>query len=114
LTNKDKIMNSSDIHDLVVVEEFVIAKKPVPEGKSYVIRIDADKYTVHKHKLSGTEILALAAKTTSEWKLYLHRPGRPPERVAPDQEVNLREHQVTHFSTIAIDATEGSRGRPCR
>ena len=107
-------MPLSNIVDQVVVEDYVHAKKPVPEGKSYVIRVDSQTYSVASHKITGTEILGLAGKLPTQWKLYLHKAGRPPEKVLPDQVVNLREHQITHFSTIAVDATEGSGVPSCQ
>ena len=52
-----------DLEDIVDLEAYSAARRAVPHGKKYRIRIDKHHYTVHVHKMTGRQILALADKT---------------------------------------------------
>jgi hypothetical protein len=91
----------------VDIEEYVLAKKPIPPAKRYVIRIDKEKRVVHTPVLTGKQILALVGKTPDQFKLYEHFPGKQPQPIQPDQEVHLRKHHIERFTTMAKDTTEG-------
>jgi hypothetical protein len=91
----------------IEIEEYVLAKKPIPHARRYVIRIDKEKRGVHKPELTGKQILELVGKTPEKFKLYEHFPGKQPEPIHPDQEVHLHKHHVERFTTMAKDTTEG-------
>jgi hypothetical protein len=89
------------------IEVYVLAKKPIPHAKRYVIRIDKEKRVVHTPELTGKMILELVGKTPDKFKLYEHFPGKQPQPIQPDQEVHLHKHHVERFTTMAKDTTEG-------
>jgi len=95
------------IFEEIDIEEYVRSKRPIPEAKRYVIRIDKERRVVHTPLLTGRQILELVGKTPDKFKLYEHFPGRQPEPIEPDQEVHLRKHHVERFTTMAKDTTEG-------
>src|SRR6185312_11545755 len=55
--------------ELIDLEEWAKASKEPKRAKSYVIRIDKTKYTVHVHQMTGAEILALAGKKPDAYQL---------------------------------------------
>ena len=91
----------------VDIEEYVRSKRPIPHANRYVIRIDKEKRVVHTPVLTGRQILALVGKTPDKFKLYEHFPGKQPEPIQPDREVDLQKHHVERFTTMAKDTTEG-------
>jgi hypothetical protein len=95
------------IFEEIDIEEYVLAKKPIPHAKRYVIRIDKEKRVVHTAELTGKQILELVGKTPDKFKLYEHFPGKQPQPIQPDQEVHLHKHHVERFTTMAKDTTEG-------
>ena len=57
--------------DVVDVEEFFAAGKPVPpNAKNYRIRLDKQHYVVPVSQMTGREILALAGKRTRPRRLF--------------------------------------------
>jgi multiubiquitin len=96
------------IDDIIEIEIFVKEDRPVPHAKGYVIRVDKQKITVHKHEITGREILELANKRPPE--NYILREifsGGRSEVVALDQIVDLHRHKVEKFKTLPRDQTEG-------
>ena len=45
------------LEDIVDLEAYFAARRAVPHGKKYRIRIDKHHYTVHVHKMTGRQIL---------------------------------------------------------
>lgn len=96
------------VDDIVELEIFVKEGRHVPHAKGYVIRVDKQKITVHKHELTGREILVLAKKEPPEH--YILREifsGGRSEIVGLDQIVDLHRHKVEKFKTLPRDQTEG-------
>jgi hypothetical protein len=103
----------NDILDVVDLEEYANAGKPVPAAKLYRLQIDKKKYETANPKPNGREILALADKEPENWKLYLHVPGHQPKQIGPTDIVDLRHDGVERFTTMAKDTTDG-RSTPRR
>src|ERR1700733_12353852 len=101
----------NDSPDVIVeeidIEVYVLAKKPIPPAKRYVIRLNKEKRVVHTPELTGKKILELVGKTPDKFKLYEHFPGKQPQPIQPDQEVHLHKHHIERFTTMAKDTTEG-------
>ena len=54
--------NGGAREDVIDVEEFAKAGKPVPLGRRYRIRIDKQHFTVEVAEMTGRQILALVGK----------------------------------------------------
>lgn len=102
------------VFEEIDIEEYVLAKKPVPHARRYVIRIDKEKRVAHTPELTGRKILELVGKTPDKFKLYEHFPGKQPQPIQPDQEVHLHRHHVERFTTMPKDTTEGRAGAALR
>lgn len=111
--NENEKKHENDILDVVDLEEYANAGKPVPAAKLYKLRIDKEKYETANPKPTGAEILALANKQPQGWKLYLHVPGHQPKQIGPADIVDLRHDGIERFTTMPKDSTEG-RSAPRR
>ena len=99
--------------DVVDVEEFFAAGKPVPpNAKNYRIRLDKQHYVVPVSQMTGREILALAGKIPEKF-LLRQKLGHGVEPVGPDQMVSFLAPGVERFMTIPNEVTEGD-GAPSR
>jgi hypothetical protein len=99
--------NDKHEDEIIDIEEFARAGKPVPKGKKYRIRIDKEKYVVDKSTLTGLEILALAGKTPDQYNLYQHFHGAQTKPVKPEEPVDLTASGVERFTTMKRENTEG-------
>jgi hypothetical protein len=96
------------VDEIIEIEVFVKEGRQPPLAKGYLIRVDKQKITVHKHELTGREILTLAGKLPVE--NYILRQifrGGQSSVVGLDQVVNLHHHEVEKFKTLPRDQTEG-------
>lgn len=95
-----------DEGDVVDVEAFLAAGKPVPKGKKYRIRIDKQQFVVAVSEMKGREVLALAGKTPDKYLLRqkVHGAVVP---VGPDDEVSFVAPGVERFMTIPNEVQEG-------
>lgn len=96
------------VDDIVEIEILVKEGRPVPRAKGYLIRVDKQKITVHKHEVTGREILTLAGKTPPDNYILrqIFRGGRSAV-VGLDEVVDLHRHEVEKFKTLPRDQTEG-------
>jgi hypothetical protein len=96
------------IDEIIEIEVFVKEGRRPPLAKGYVIRVDKQKITVHKHELTGREILTLAGKVPVDNYILrqIFRGGRS-SVVGLDQVVDLHRHEVEKFKTLPRDQTEG-------
>lgn len=97
--------------NVVDVEEYFAAGKPVPKAKQYRIRLDKQQYVVEVEQMTGREILALAGKTPEKFLLRL-KIANGVEPVGPDQEVSFLVPGVERFMTIPNEVTEGEVAAP--
>jgi hypothetical protein len=96
--------------DVIDIEEYSKAGKPVPVAAKYIIRIDKTRYEVTKPAITGRELLALAGKQPIErFAVYEKHKGGGTERIALDQSVDLRKPGLERFVTLPLDQTEGAR-----
>lgn len=96
------------VHDVVDIEEFVKAGKPVPAAKAYRFRVDRELITVTKPLITGRQILELANKVPPEkFKLFQHLHGGQTVPVALTDTVDLRSAGLERFKTIPTDPTDG-------
>lgn len=95
------------LEELIDLEEWVKAQKKPRKAKSYRIRIDKEKFTVHVHSMTGTEILALVGKTPDKYLLSEKFHGGRVEAIKPDQVVEFHRCEVERFQTLSLEPTEG-------
>ncbi len=100
--------NPELIIEVIEIEEFVKASKPIPKGKKYAIRIDREKYIWHNETITGEQILQLAGKNPARFMVVQRFRGGRTEKIALDQSVDLTSHGVERFSTLPLDQTEGA------
>ncbi|MBV8646335.1 multiubiquitin domain-containing protein [Paludibacterium sp.] len=103
MQNQNELPDEGDVVD---VEAYLAAGKPVPKGKKYRIRIDKQLYVVAVSEMTGQQILALAGKTPDKYLLRqkIHGAVHP---VAPEQEVSFLAPGVERFMTIPNEVQEG-------
>ncbi len=66
-------MDEIEIIEIVEVEVYASKGELLPRAHKYVIRLDGKKFTLHKHEVTGQEILALDGLAPAKYKLYEHR-----------------------------------------
>jgi hypothetical protein len=99
----------SDDSEIIDVEEFARAGKPVPPGRRYRIRVDKDNFEVESAQLTGAQILALVNKTSDKHNLYQHIRGGQTKGIGPNDPVDLTAPSVERFTTMKIENTEGQQ-----
>lgn len=106
----DRDQESDDVIDL---EGFAAAGKPVPKGKKYRIRIDKEQKVVDADHMTGRQILALVGKTPEKFILRQRIKGSV-QPVGPDDTVSFLDPGVERFMTIPNEVTEGEGPQPRR
>jgi len=95
--------------EIIDIEEFSKAGKPIPPGKKYQIRVDNKKIVVNTQIISGREILQQAGKDPDRFQLNQKLRGGMVKRIALDEKVDLAAPGIERFMTIPLDQTEGKR-----
>lgn len=95
-----------DEGEVVDVEAYLAAGKPVPRGKKYRIRVDKQQFVVAVSEMKGREVLALAGKTPEKYLLRQKVRGAVVP-VGPDDEVSFVAPGVERFMTIPNEVQEG-------
>ncbi len=99
--------------EIIDLEEFAAAGKPVPKGKKYRIRIDKEVKVVEVDHMTGRELLALVGKTPEKYILRQRTKGGV-HPVGPDDKVSFLDPGVERFMTIPKEVTEGEGPQPRR
>jgi hypothetical protein len=95
------------VEESIDIEEHAKQGKTPPHARGYRIRIDKEYKTVHVHKMTGREILALVNKTLEKYLLSQKFRGGQVVPIAADEVVDFRRHGIERFQTLALDPTEG-------
>jgi hypothetical protein len=98
--------------EIIEVEEYARAGKPVPKAKRYRIRVDKERFVVQQSTIGGQEILALVHKTPQSHQLYQHIRSGQTRIVQPSEFVDLTAPGIERFTTLKIENTEGASVRP--
>ncbi len=99
--------DGSGVGDPIDIEDCSRYGRPPPKGQRYQIRIDRDKHTVEKEKITGAQILALAEKIPEEWTLNRKLGGGKRERIKADDFVDVSQPGVERFETVRRQAQQG-------
>jgi len=94
--------------EIIDIEEFAKAGRPVPRDRRYRIRIDREHFVVDEPSLTGRQILKLAGKTPAEFMLSQKFRGGEVKKIEPDEKVDFTRPGVERFMTLPLDPTEGS------
>ena len=101
--------NEKDPKEVIDVEEYFKANKPIPLGKRYLIKVDTKKVEMGKQIVTGKEILEAAGKKPPErFQLNQKLRGGMVKKIALDEKVDLAEPGIERFMTIPLDQTEGA------
>ena len=77
------------------------------DKKDYQLFIDGDKYTWQQDTITGAQLRVLAAIPEGV-EIFLQVPGKPDQKIADDQSVNLKEHHgPARFSTQSPGSQAG-------
>ena len=93
---------------VIDLEEYSKAGKPVPKGQEYKFRVDKVNVTVSEECLTGKQILEKAGYTPAENYLLrqiLHGNQKVP--IALDQQVCFTDPGIERFITIPKDPGDG-------
>jgi hypothetical protein len=93
--------------EVVDLESYAKAGKPVPPGQTYRIKIDKQTYEVLVETMTGREILTLAGKTPPEQYILQQKSGPNVKRIGLDDSVSFVEPGIERFMTIPNEVTEG-------
>ena len=92
--------------EVIDLEEFAKANKPVPKEQDYKFRVDKIEITVSQETIRGREILELAKKDPHKFLLQQKIQGQV-IRIGLDDLVDLTVPGVERFMTIPNEVTEG-------
>lgn len=92
--------------DPIDVQAYAKAGKSVPTTGPYKIRVNKDFHDWPSPTIKGRDIVKLAGKDAQKNAAYQFIHGKP-ERVQPEQEVDLTTPGVERFETLPLDQTEG-------
>ncbi len=98
--------DQSNNDEVIDLEEYAAAGKPVPPGRQYRLRLDKERYVSPLAKPTGRQILKLAGKTPEKYLLRQKLRGQVIE-IEADQHVDLTEPGVERFMTIPNEVQEG-------
>ncbi|WP_292933164.1 multiubiquitin domain-containing protein [Noviherbaspirillum sp.] len=101
------------IEEVIDLETYAKAKKPVPPGKRYQIKIDKQQYVAPAPTMTGREILTLAGKVPVEKFILQQKNGSHVHRVGLEDVVDFTQPGIERFMTIPNEVTEGE-GRQLR
>lgn len=93
--------------EVINLEEYAKAGKPVPKEQKYKFRVDKTEITVTQEKITGIEILTLAGKTPPQNFILQQKIKGQVIRIGLNDVVDLTEPGVERFMTIPNEVTEG-------
>ncbi|MDX1916241.1 MAG: multiubiquitin domain-containing protein [Methylophilus sp.] len=97
----------SNSKEVINLEEYAKAGKPVPKEQKYKFRVDKNEITVMQEKITGSEILTLAGKTPPQNFILQQKIKGQVVRIGLNDVVDLTVPGVERFMTIPNEVTEG-------
>ena len=112
---KEIIVKDGDGHvilDLVDIEEYVLAGKPIPHAHRYKYRVNKPHFFSETLELTREQILERAGLVpTAQYRLRLKRRHGPPVEIKPGETVHLRDHEVERFIAQPKEVQDGRETR---
>ena len=97
-----------EVLEVVEIEEYGKRNERPPLARSYRIRIDKHKYTVHSHHITGRQLLELAGKVPVDcYEIYQKLHGGYLKKIGLNETVDLHACGVERFQTVPLHETEG-------
>ncbi len=94
--------------EIVDVEEYAQANRPVPRARRYRIRIDKKKYDVEVSGMTGRELLTLAGKLPPDNYMITQKlRGGQTKRIELGERADFTTPGLERFMTLPLDQTEG-------
>jgi hypothetical protein len=102
--------SKGDTNDGIIdLEEYSKAGTAIPQTATrFRIKIDKQKYDVNQPTMKGSEILALAGKNATAYRLDMKIRGGQTRKIEPTETVDFRQPGPEKFMTLPLDQTEGS------
>lgn len=99
--------STSDVVDVVDIEEEARAGRRPPRGRHYRIRVDREQFVVDQHEVTGREVLQVAERIPVEdYVLTLRMHKGPGEVVNLDEIVDLTQPGIERFVTGRLGAED--------
>jgi hypothetical protein len=96
------------IEELVDIEEYVFAGKPVPRAHRYRYRVNKQHFISETPELTREQILQRADLVpVNQYRLSEKRRHGPPREIEPGQTVHLREHGIERFIAQHCEVQDG-------
>ena len=112
VTEEVVIKDGVVILDIVDIEEYVLAGRPIPHAHRYKFRVNKQHFVVETPELTCEQILEKAGLVpTSQYRLRLKRRHGPPEEIKPGQTVDLRVHGIERFIAQPKEVQDGLETR---
>jgi hypothetical protein len=101
--------NDNDANDGIIdLEEYSKTGIEIPQtAVRFRIKIDKQKYEVNQPAMKGSEILALAGKSPTGYRLDMKIRGGQTKKIEPTDTVDFRQPGTEKFMTLPLDQTEG-------
>jgi hypothetical protein len=100
------------IHDLVDIEEYARAERPVPRAHRYRYRVNKQHLVTKCPELTGRQILEAAGLVpVDQYRLRLKERHGPPVEIGLDQVVNLRKPGIERFVAQKKEVQDGLGNR---
>jgi hypothetical protein len=114
LEEEDNMRMPAQVEVVILVEEIVdieecakAGRHPHPHAKSYVIRVDKQKITIHQRWVMGREILEKAGKNPPDKYILRQVFNGNLEKIELDQVVDLGRPGIEKFKTMLRTAQDG-------
>ena len=106
------VKDGNVILDIVDIEEYVLAGKPIPHAHRYKYRVNKPHFISETPELTREQILERAGLVpTAQYRLRLKRRHGPPVEIKPGETVHLRDHEVERFIAQPKEVQDGREAR---
>jgi hypothetical protein len=96
------------LDEIIDLEEYAREGKQPPLAKGYRLTVNGKPFVITVPKPTGSEILTLAGLLpVKDYTLRVKVAGEAPQKVAADEQVDLRKKGIEKFKALPRDQTEG-------
>lgn len=96
------------LDEIIDLEEYAREGKQPPLAKGYRLTVNGKPFVITDPNPTGAEILTLAGLLpVKDYTLRVKAAGEPPQKVGPDEHVDLRKKGIEKFKALPRDQTEG-------
>ena len=107
MSTESKPQNHGDHSEVIDLEEYAKTGRDVPPDRRYQIRIDRERFVVHRPSITGQDILALVNKTPEHYLLHQRLRGGATRTIEADEKVDLTGKGPERFMTMKRETQEG-------